>query len=146
MGLIIFTIWDAFHLLCHSIVEFDKPSDALRAIRDLNDTQLDGRLIFAREDREDTIPNPTRRENPSGAQIFIRNLPFATSWQDLKDHYRQFGNVLRSEVFQNTDGSSKGVGTVLFEDPYDAKRAVRATNNCNFDGRLLEVKIDQFTG
>jgi len=97
----------------------------------LSNTELDGRLIFVREDREDTSV-PARNENPPGSQIFIRNLPFSTSWQNLKDHYRQFGNVLRSEVFQNGDGTSKGVGVVLFENPNDAKRAVRATNNRDF--------------
>lgn len=34
------------------IVEYSHPKDAARAIRELTDTELDGRLIFVREDRE----------------------------------------------------------------------------------------------
>lgn len=35
------------------IVEYDSPHAAMRAIRELNNTELKGRLIFVREDRED---------------------------------------------------------------------------------------------
>jgi len=35
------------------IVEFEQPEEAARAIRELNDTDLGGRRIYVREDRED---------------------------------------------------------------------------------------------
>lgn len=35
------------------IVEYDNPHASMRAIRELNNTELKGRLIFVREDRED---------------------------------------------------------------------------------------------
>ena len=35
------------------IVEYDSPHGAMRAISELNNTDLKGRLIFVREDRED---------------------------------------------------------------------------------------------
>jgi RNA recognition motif-containing protein len=38
------------------------------------------------------------------------------------------------------DGSSKGLGIVVFENPRDAQKAVRATNNVDFGGRALEVR------
>jgi hypothetical protein len=42
-----------------SIVEFETPEEAENAIKNLNNTQLDGRMIFVREDREP--PRPRRR-------------------------------------------------------------------------------------
>ena len=36
------------------IVEFEAPEEAAVAIQTLNHTQLDGRQIFVREDREDS--------------------------------------------------------------------------------------------
>ena len=34
-------------------MEYDNPHASMRAIRELNNTELKGRLIFVREDRED---------------------------------------------------------------------------------------------
>jgi RNA recognition motif-containing protein len=52
-------------------------------------------------------------------------LPYTTSWQDLKDRFRQAGNIIRADVLLDTTGRSKGQGTVLFESPGDAQKAIR---------------------
>ena len=38
------------------LIEFDKPSTASAAVRKIHDTTLNGRLVFAREDRERVYP------------------------------------------------------------------------------------------
>jgi len=53
-------------------------------------------------------------------------LPYTTSWQDLKDQFRLAGNVIRADILLDTTGRSKGQGTVLFESPQDAQKAIRA--------------------
>ena len=47
------------------IVEYDNPHGAMRAIRELNNTDLKGRLIFVREDREDKKVREERFFHPS---------------------------------------------------------------------------------
>ena len=42
-----------YNILGCGIVEFNSPIDAQRAVQMLNDTELKGRLIFVREDREE---------------------------------------------------------------------------------------------
>mgnify|MGYP000235711881 CR=1 FL=1 len=35
---------------------------------------------------------------------------FKTHWQDLKDHMRKAGDVIRADIFMNREGKSKGCG------------------------------------
>mmetsp|Transcript_21873 Transcript_21873/g.45162 ORF Transcript_21873/g.45162 Transcript_21873/m.45162 type:complete len:114 (-) Transcript_21873:176-517(-) len=62
------------------IVEYASSSDAQRAIRDLNETTLDGRTIFLREDRESGGGD----RGGSGCTVFVGNLSWDAKWQDLK--------------------------------------------------------------
>ena len=51
-------------------------------------------------------------------------LPFHCQWQDVKDLFRNAGNILRADVVQGPDGRSRGFGTVLFATYEDAKKAM----------------------
>ena len=46
------------------------------------------------------------------------------SWQDLKDMFREYGEVLRADIILDRMGRSKGFGTVLFRNPDDAQKAI----------------------
>ncbi len=71
-----------------------------------------------------------------GQQIFIGNLPYHTSWQDLKDLFAEFGlkfleggnyffcifmnclfsfagTIICADVLLGPDGCLKGMGTIL---------------------------------
>lgn len=52
-------------------------------------------------------------------KVFVSNLAYEVSWQDLKDHMRSAGNVIRADVIVGPDGRSKGLGTVEFSKPYE---------------------------
>lgn len=51
-------------------------------------------------------------------------IPFNCQWQDLKDLFRNAGNILRADIAQGHDGRSRGFGTVLYATPEDARNAV----------------------
>jgi len=83
------------------IVEYSTPEEAKEACDTLGDTEVKGRMIFVREDRG-TSSGRGRGEGGQhngesrgggGASVFVGNLAYETSWQDLKDHMRQAGNV-----------------------------------------------------
>jgi RNA recognition motif-containing protein len=127
-------------------VEFETKEEAKRAIETLNDSKLDDRLIFVREDREDkkTISGRSRKDSNSGRQIFIGNLPYNTTWQELKDYCRNIGNVIRADILTNSDGRSKGQGIVLFERAADARQAIKELDGKDFQGRILQVHEDKY--
>ena len=80
------------------IVVFASDSDASNAVQTLHDTELMGRKIFAREDREDEntatrvpkvqVPSSNNGQfNPATAQtrrVYVGNLSWDVAWQDLK--------------------------------------------------------------
>jgi len=147
------------------IVEYKTIEDAQHAIDTLNDSKLDNRLIFIREDRERPPPRSTagrgygaiklgqsagRGEigssrnvsggDDAGKKIFIGNLPYTTSWQDLKDLFGRAGKVTRAEVSQSEDGHSKGCGTVLFETKEAAQQAITDFDGEQLAGRRIHVR------
>ncbi|EMF12930.1 RNA-binding domain-containing protein [Sphaerulina musiva SO2202] len=80
------------------------------------------------------------------SQIFVSNLPYQVGWQDLKDLFRQAGNVIRADVHLGQDGNPKGSGVVAFETPDDAQNAINTFNGYDWQGRPLEVREDRFAG
>ncbi|CAN0465321.1 unnamed protein product, partial [Discosporangium mesarthrocarpum] len=64
-----------------ALVEYEREDEAHTAIRELNDTDLMGRMIFVREDREEVREG---REGQGGRQVFVGNLSWDADWKDLK--------------------------------------------------------------
>lgn len=98
-----------------------------------------------REDRREDRPRE-RRERPvadlprPGTEVFVGNLPFSTTWQTLKDLFRDAGDVIRADVMSNKWGKSRGFGTVVFSNADDADNAVEKFQNYVLDGRTIEVR------
>ncbi|KAF0394555.1 telomere maintenance protein [Gigaspora margarita] len=88
---------------------------------------------------------PVPQPNLAGRLLFVGNLPFNCQWQDLKDLFRNAGNIIRADVSTNYDGRSRGFGTVLFATPEDARNAVGMYNGYEFQGRTLRVHFDKFS-
>jgi|EP01046_Picozoa_sp_COSAG06_P052026 RNA recognition motif-containing protein len=145
------------------LVEFATPEEAQHAIQTLHDSELDGRKIFCREDRENKpigggnhtgprkrIHNPsnaTRTRGPNGEsiagrQVFVGNLPWTATSIDLVENFGTCGTVVTAEVSQRSDGRSAGFGTVLFETEEAAANAISQFNHGEFDGRPMVVKLD----
>jgi len=130
------------------LVTFANARDAATAISTLHDTELNGRLIFVREDREGgagvgvagrggMVAAPTE-----GCKVFVGNLPRDTTWMDLKDMFREAGAVVRADVAQAADGSSKGYGTVLLGSTREAAKAIQLFNESEYNGKVIMVRPD----
>ena len=61
----------------------------------------------------------------------------------MKDLFRKCGTVLRADVALSPDNRSKGFGTVLFANRDDALRAIDTYNQFVWQGRVLDVRLDQ---
>ncbi|CAK0784272.1 hypothetical protein CVIRNUC_007476 [Coccomyxa viridis] len=78
-----------------------------------------------------------------GKRCFISNLSFKTSWQDLKDKFREVGNVVYANVTRDENGKSRGWGIVEYETPEEAVAAVNAFNGEEMAGRKILVREDR---
>lgn len=166
-------------------VEYSSPAEAMNAISSLSNTQLDGRVIEVREDREgkqaaaperyERRERDERRErgergdryergeradryergerNGGGGgfaadvsrvarRLYVGNLAYRTSWQDLKDHFKSCGNVVYADVMKMSDGRSKGCGIVEMDTHQEAVRAL-SMHDTELEGRPLTVREDR---
>jgi len=134
------------------VVVYQHPKEAARAIRELKDSELNGRPMYLREDRgknerndrkdRDDRDDRSYRDDKSGTQLFVANLSYDTSWQDLKDLFKEVGKVEHVEVMEHPDGRKKGFGTVRFSNEEDAENAIDELNGVELQGRELEVRLD----
>ena len=76
--------------------------------------------------------------------MFIGNLWWDVSWQDLKDHVNGIvGDVERADVMTEPGGRSKGSGMVKFANAEAAQRAIDELNETDFNGRTFFVRADR---
>ncbi|KAJ3029627.1 hypothetical protein HDV00_009522 [Rhizophlyctis rosea] len=80
----------------------------------------------------------------AGRQLFVGNLPFTVQWQELKDMFREAGNVQRADVTQDQQGRSRGYGQVLMATVDEAQNAIKLLNGREVQGRTIEVREDKF--
>ena len=78
--------------------------------------------------------------------VFVGNLSFDTTWQELKDHFKAVGTVERADIMEKYDGTSKGVGLVRFSSTDEACEAIEAFNETEFAGREIFVRADKGGG
>mmetsp|Transcript_6253 Transcript_6253/g.16132 ORF Transcript_6253/g.16132 Transcript_6253/m.16132 type:complete len:250 (-) Transcript_6253:380-1129(-) len=154
------------------IVEFETPEEAARAIMELHDSILEGRKLMVREDREDYelkrrtgggggyrggrgmggrppmgggYGAPPGAPSGPGKCVFVSNLAWETSWQDLKDHFKQSGNVVYADIMKSGE-RSKGCGIVEFETPEEAAGAIQDLNESVLHDRNILVREDREEG
>jgi len=70
--------------------------------------------------------------------LYVGNLPFSTTQEDLEQLFGQYGTVTKAQVISDREtGRSRGFGFVEMTDGADA--AVAAMNGYEFQGRRLTV-------
>ncbi|BEI90470.1 uncharacterized protein CcaverHIS019_0305400 [Cutaneotrichosporon cavernicola] len=142
------------------VVEFATRDQARVAIDEIGEKMFMGRPVFLRPDREPNArfgaaPIPGRigmalgeaasfGGQPTNRNVFVNNIPFGASWQDLKDLMRQAGEVIRADVAMTPDGRPKGNGTVVFVDAQGAANAIRQLHGFDWNGSVIEVREDRF--
>ena len=73
-------------------------------------------------------------------KIYVGNLSFQTSDQDLKNLFDEYGQVNSAAIVTDRDsGRSRGFGFVEMEDDKAAMSAISAINGREVDGRSLNV-------
>ena len=73
-----------------------------------------------------------------GTQLFIGGLNEDTNWRDLKDYFKQCGEVKRADVFKKG-----GMGTIRYATLDDANSAIELLNGSELQGSKLEVRVDK---
>jgi RNA recognition motif-containing protein len=74
------------------------------------------------------------------ARLFVGNIPYATTEQELRDTFARAGGVTSVRIITDFDsGRSKGYAFVEMATPEDAEKAIREFNSFNLNGRTIVV-------
>lgn len=77
-------------------------------------------------------------------KIFVGNLSWKTSEDNLKAHFEAFGKVVSAKIVTDQmTGKSKGFGFVEMENASDAETAIRELNGKPLGDRNLRVSLAQ---
>jgi RNA recognition motif-containing protein len=73
-------------------------------------------------------------------KIYVGNLSYSTSEEDVRAAFSQFGTVDSADVIMDRNtGRSKGFGFVEMSNDDEAKAAIEGLNGKELDGRSLNV-------
>jgi RNA recognition motif-containing protein len=75
-------------------------------------------------------------------KLFVGNLSFNTTENDLQDAFAVHGTVLEANLMMDRmSGRSRGFGFVTMSTPEEAQTAINAMSGSNMDGRDLTVNV-----
>ena len=85
------------------------------------------------------FPTTIKVKEKMAKKVFVGNLPFQTTDNDLTDLFSQYGEVESVSIITDRDtGRSKGFGFVAMNDD-SAEKAIAGLNGSDFNGRSLTV-------
>ena len=75
-------------------------------------------------------------------KLYVGNLPFSTTEEDLRSMFAQAGNVVSVSLLKDRDtGRSRGFAFVEFNTQAEAEKAVSLFNNTPLENRNLKVNL-----
>lgn len=149
------------------VVEYESPVSVAHAIMHLNDTELGGRVIRCREDRnpgmheeedESTARtvSPTVSPHNSGRvedskvadadremdpfRVFVSSLAWEVTSDELAAAFASVGKVISSEVLTTKKGRSMGSAIVEFAEEASATNAITSMTGVEIKGRVIAVR------
>lgn len=73
-------------------------------------------------------------------KIYVGNLAYSTTSEDLRELCEKYGEVTSSDVISDRDsGRSKGFGFVEMADDSATRKAIEALNGTELQGRTITV-------
>ena len=75
-------------------------------------------------------------------KLFVGNLSFKTTENDLQDAFAAHGTVLETNLMMDRmTGRPRGFGFVTMSTPEEAQKAIEAMHGAQLDGRPLTVNV-----
>lgn len=93
------------------------------------------------------MPRPQQFRSTSsqpGFKVVVHNLPWSTSWSDLKACFADWHPARADIVLDPYTGNSKGYGIVSFTSQEDMDAAIAGMHGQDIGGRTVSVRPDRF--
>ena len=80
--------------------------------------------------------------NMSNSKLFVGNLSFNTTQDDLQSTFAAHGTVVEANLMMDREtGRPRGFGFVTMSTPEEAQAAISALNGRSIDGRAITVNV-----
>jgi len=137
----------------HGFVNFKDAIAAEGAVKDLNDTDFNGKKLFVgrfqkKFERVSTLKKiheekkQERQNRYMGINLYIKNLDDTIDDERLRKEFVSFGTITSAKVMTE-NGRSKGFGFVCFSAPEEATKAVTDMNGRIVGSKPLYVALAQ---
>lgn len=134
-------------------VNFKEPEAAERAVKDLHDTEFNGKKLFVgrfqkKAERSNVLKKlyderkQERNNRYMGINLYIKNLDDTIDDDKLRKEFVSFGTITSAKVMTE-NGRSKGFGFVCFSAPEEATKAVTDMNGRIVGSKPLYVALAQ---
>ena len=126
-----------------SLVTGDQRRDAARIQRDLDINEPiapPAPMTGGARSRPQAVP--TLNTSAESMRVFVNNLPWRATSDDLEAMFAGYGEVRKAQVVTDGRGRSKGYGFVDMSD-HLARRAIQGLHGSRMDGRQIKVRPAQ---
>lgn len=93
-----------------------------------------------RQNKKKSVEKAARVTEPSKTTLFVANLPYATTDDDLKKIFKDF-RLVSAHVARMNNGCSKGYGFVELENEEEQLKALESVKDVVLEGRSIYLKI-----
>ncbi len=87
-------------------------------------------------------PQPAPSALPAGTKLYVGNLPFSATEDELRELFSEYGAVADVTIITDREtGRSRGFGYVTFTNTEGANEAIQALDGKDMGGRVLKVNL-----
>ncbi|MBT5392085.1 MAG: exosome complex RNA-binding protein Csl4 [Euryarchaeota archaeon] len=125
-------------------VTYSDKSHADAAIAKLNGHKINGRKIGVRDaDSDDKKGKREKRKDPEGLKLYIGNLPFKATEDNIKAMFDGIATVNGLVIATSGDGKPKGFAFAFIKEMDKGDEIVSKLNGSELLGRRIKVDISQ---
>ncbi len=121
---------------------FEKKEMADAAIKALDGLRLKGRKIGVRDADAPKEEKP-RRKRPEGARIYVGNLPFKASEDELAALFKDHCDSVHAEWATDRNGRRKAFAFVTIKPESKGDEVAKKLNGVELSGRTLKVELSK---
>ncbi|KAL7453264.1 hypothetical protein ACHAWC_005628 [Mediolabrus comicus] len=127
-----------------AFVTMSNADEHAAAIAGIDQTELGGRTVYASESlpkdkvSESKKKYQANKQRNEGTKIYIGNLNFATTQEDLEAAFGEYGEIKDCFLPTDYDGNPRGFAFISMAEA-DALKAIEEMNGAELDGRTLNV-------
>ena len=124
-------------------ITFESKDMADAAIAALNGQKIKGRRIGVRDADAPRDEKPKRAPKPQGARLYVGNLPFKATEDDLSALFKDHCDTVHVQWATDRSGRKKAFAFVTIQPESKGEEVVSKLNGSDFMGRNIKVDVSK---